>query len=436
MSALSNSLAIVMAGGVGSRLFPLTSDRAKPAVPFGGPYRIIDFTLSNCLHSGLRKILILTQYKSHSMQEHLRDGWSIFNSELGEYITAVPPQMRTGDSWYDGTADAIYQNRYLIQGSNAKNVVVLSGDHIYRMDYSKMIQQHEESDADLTVACMEVDRREASNFGVVCVDQSNRICDFNEKPRQPATLPSNPDTSLVSMGVYVFSARMLCEELLTDHVIPGSTHDFGKDVIPRLIQSRRVYGHRFSDSCCSSSEPYWRDVGTIDSYYQANMDLLQFQPPFDLNCDHWRIRKYDTPAPPARIVCDQTGDGGVSNSILSNGVVVQGGEVRRSVLSPGVMIGEGASVRDSILFHNVEVGVDAVIRNCIIDKNVTIPDGETIGVNPTLDANRFQITSSGIAVVPKGYVFESDKISSGVSSESSKCHSHLGSPARAMAKAR
>lgn len=402
----SDTLAIVMAGGVGARLSPLTSDRAKPAVPFGGQYRIIDFTLSNCLHSGLRQVLVLTQYKSHSMQIHLRDGWSAFNPEMGEYITAVPPQMRTGDSWYAGTADALYQNLYLIERSGAKNVIVLSGDHVYRMDYSEMIRQHDESLADLTIACMEVGIGEANSFGIMSVDEDHLIHEFEEKPSSPTSIPGHPDRALASMGVYVFTIDVLCDQLRADHQIADSTHDFGNDVIPRLIEDHRVYGHRFRDACNHAGNPYWRDVGTIDAYYRTNMDLLKRRPLLDLNCPDWPIRKYDSPAPPARIVRDESGDLGVlSDSIISNGVTIEGGHVEHSILSPNVRISSGANIAYSILFDNVHVGEGAVLRNCIIDKDVFVPAGETVGVDPSLDSSRFTVSPSGIIVVPKGYRF-------------------------------
>ncbi len=413
MKCSTDTLAIVMAGGVGTRLSPLTLERAKPAVPFGAQYRIIDFTLSNCLHSGLRCILVLTQYKSQSLHQHVQDGWSIFNPQLGEYISVVPPQMRTGDSWYAGTADAIYQNRYLIQRSGAKNVIVLSGDHIYRMDYSAIIRQHEETDADLTIACMEVESEDAKEFGVMSIGKDQRIYEFAEKPPCPKTIPGQPGRALVSMGIYVFSTEMLCDELVNDHGSDGSNHDFGKDLIPRLIHTHRVYGHRFTDACCESEQPYWRDVGTIESYYQANMELLHQRPLFDLHCAHWPIHKCDVPAPPTRICSDEYGEtGSVSESILSNGVIVAGGSVERSVLSPGVHVSGEAIVSESILFDGVQIGRGAKVQNCIIDKRVVVPAGETIGVDPTLDARRFTVSPSGVVVVPKEYQFMPEAVPS------------------------
>lgn len=407
MSSKPATLAILMAGGVGSRLNPLTRDRAKPAVPFGGKYRIVDFTLSNCLHSGLRQILVLTQYKSHSLQEHIRDGWSVFNSALNEYVTCVPPQMRTGDSWYSGTADALYQNRDLIQRSGAKNVIVLSGDHVYRMNYADMIERHNLTNADLTIGCMEVPISQASSFGVMSTDASGQIRDFAEKPSSPNPVADDPNRALVSMGIYVFSAQVLCDELLADHCEPGSSHDFGKDVIPRLIETHKVCGHRLRDTCDENAIPYWRDVGTIDSYYQANMDLLGFDPSFDLGCRCWPIRTYDQSAPPSRITCDANGrQGSATNSIISSGVLVHGAEIKNSVLSPQVRVRSGAVVSNSVLFDNVDVGENVELQNCIVDKNVRIPAGETIGVNPFIDSKRFDVSDGGIVVIPRDYQFQ------------------------------
>lgn len=398
------TLAIVLAGGVGSRLAPLTRDRAKPAVPFGGQYRIIDFTLTNCLHSGLRRVYVLTQYKSQSMHQHLRDGWSIFNSQMGEFITEVPPQQRTGDSWYCGTADAIYQNIELIRRSGAKNVIVLSGDHVYRMDYANIIRQHEESNADLTVACMAVDLNDAQSLGVMSVGDDDRVYAFHEKPDDPQSLPDTPNQALASMGIYVFSADVLCRELEADHNDSGSSHDFGNDLLPRLIHSHRVYGYRFGEK--GSKHRYWRDVGTIDAYYQANMDLLQHFPPLDLNCAQWPIRTYDSPAPPARVRNDSYGvKGEVCNSILSNGVTVSGGVADHSILSSGVHIGSGAIVESSVLFDGVQVGEGVVLQNCIVDKNGVIPAGECIGLNAAVDAERFTVSEGGVVVIPKGFRF-------------------------------
>ncbi|MFC1502962.1 glucose-1-phosphate adenylyltransferase [Pseudomonadota bacterium] len=406
--AMQDTLAVILAGGVGSRLSPLTDNRAKPAVPFGGKYRIIDFSLANCLHSGLRRILVLTQYKSHSLQKHLRDGWSIFNPELGEYITNIPPQMRTGDSWYSGTADAIFQNLYLLSRSEAKYVVVLSGDHIYRMDYAPMIEQHKQTNADLTVACMEVPVEEAREFGVMEIDQDQRIVAFTEKPQQPATLPGNSDCSMASMGIYVFTTQSLINALQDDAENSSSGHDFGKDIIPKLVDGGSIYAHRFGgEEGRVTQDAYWRDVGTIDSYYQANMDLLQPVPPVDLYQPDWSIRTYEPQLPPARTVSSATGNEGIFiNSIISSGVVIEGGSAQNSILFPRVKIENAAVVVNSIIFEGVEIGEGSHVQNCIIDKHVKIPSGVEIGVDVKADARRFHISDKGVVVVPSSYQFK------------------------------
>ncbi|GAM55252.1 glucose-1-phosphate adenylyltransferase [Vibrio ishigakensis] len=403
---MHETLTVILAGGMGSRLAPLTQDRAKPAVPFGGKYRIIDFTLSNCLHSGLRRILVLTQYKSHSLQKHLRDGWSIFNPELGEYITAVPPQMRKGETWYEGTADAIYQNLWLLTRSEAKYVVVLSGDHIYRMDYKPMLQQHKKTGADLTIACMKVPVEEASSFGVMDTDESRKIVSFQE-PAQPPTLADDPDKSLASMGIYIFSMDALTKALEDDALNERSSHDFGHDIIPRLIDGEKVYAYQFgSEEGRVSQDAYWRDVGTIDSFYQANMDLLNPVPPIDLYQEDWGIRSYERQRPPSRTVPSATGNQGISiNSIVANGVVISGGSVQHSILSANVKVGDGATIQNSILFDEVKVGEHCQLKNCIIDKHVSVPDGTTIGFDAKLDRERFTISDQGVVVVPEGYIF-------------------------------
>ncbi len=401
----ANTLTVLLAGGVGSRLHPLTADRAKPAVPFGGKYRIIDFTLTNCLHSGLRRILVLTQYKSHSMQKHLRDGWSIYNPECGEFITAVPPQMRTGESWYQGTADAIYQNLFLLQRSQADKVLILSGDHIYRMDYAAMIAAHQETKADLTVACMKVPRKEATGFGVMAIDAQQRISRFDEKPADPRPTPDDPNSSLVSMGIYVFSMKVLCQELEGDHDRSQSNHDFGKDIIPRLIHSHQVFAYEFGGKRGRvTPDYYWRDVGTIDSYYTANMDLLKPMPPLNLYQNDWPIRTYHNQNPPARIVSGPSGqEGSLVNSMLGSGTLIAGGNVRHSILSSRVRVEEGALVEDSILFDGCQIGAGAKIRRCILDKHVIVPPGGSIGHDRAEDEKRFKVSEEGVVVVPRGW---------------------------------
>ena len=399
------TICLLLAGGQGSRLKPLTTDRAKPSVPFGGKYRIVDFTLSNCLHSGIRRVLILTQYKSHSLQKHLRDAWTVFNPELGEYITAVPPQMRTGDSWYRGTADAIYQNLYLVERSAAEHVLILSADHIYRMDYAAMLERHKKAGADLSVGCMRVPLAEASSFGIMKVDSNDRIIDFAEKPSSPAPMPTNKDFALASMGIYIFNRETLSAALNQDHVDESSSHDFGHDILPKLINSHSVYGYQFgSNNGRVTQDRYWRDVGTIDSYYDANMDLLSPKPPLDLYQKSWPIRTYHGQYPPARVVTgSKQSHATIRNSILGSGSMVLDASVFESIISANVKIEQGAHIDSSILFDGVSVGKDVKLRRCIVDKHVNIPDGTEIGFDQKADKDRFSISTNGIVVVPKSF---------------------------------
>jgi glucose-1-phosphate adenylyltransferase len=403
---LDKTISIILAGGMGSRLHPLTAERAKPAVPFGGRYRIIDFTLSNCLHSGLRRILILTQYKSHSLQKHLRDGWSVYNPELGEYITPVPPQMRTGDSWYRGTADAIYQNLYLLERSGADYVLVLSGDHIYRMDYAAMLQYHYESSTEMTVACLTVALEEARSFGVMTVDQKDRIVSFHEKPENPRSIPGDPGHALASMGVYIFSMSLLVKLLNQDHE-RDSSHDFGKDILPSIVGTHPAIAYRFGGTSGRvTADRYWRDVGTIDAYYEANMDLLEPLPPMDLYQGDWPIRTYEGQHPPARSVHGKSGsEAEIVNCMLASGTVIVGATLRHAILFPNVRVEEGAVVEGSLLFPGVKVGEGAQLRRCIIDKHVMIPPGEKVGFDLARDTERFTVSDRGIVVIPKGYRF-------------------------------
>ncbi|MCW8910247.1 MAG: glucose-1-phosphate adenylyltransferase [Gammaproteobacteria bacterium] len=405
---INKTLTIVLAGGEGSRLQPLTRLRAKPSVPFGGKYRIIDFTLSNCLHSGLRRILVLTQYKSHSLQKHLRDGWSIFNPELGEYITPVPAQMRHGNKWYQGTADAIHQNNYLIERSDAEYTLILSGDHIYRMDYAAMLETHKSLNADVTVACMKVPLKEAHQFGIMTTDENQKIVQFEEKPEVVTHCIDNPDSALASMGIYVFSTRLLLDELEKDSEDETSSHDFGKDILPKLIHSHNVCAHYFGETRGRvSADKYWRDVGTIESYYQANMDLLESMPSLDLYQTDWPVRSYQSQTPPARAVPGSSGTEGVFiNSILSGGTIISGSNVAHSILFQNVYIDENSIIEDSVLFDNVKVGKNVKLYKCIIDKHVSIPDGEEIGFDLEKDRQRFTVTDNNIVVVPQGYSFE------------------------------
>lgn len=408
----NRTLGVLLAGGVGSRLSPLTEHRAKPGVPFGGKYRIIDFTLSNCYHSGLRQILVLTQYKSQSLQRHLRDGWSIYNPGIGEYITDVPPQMRTGESWYVGTADAVYQNLYMLERSDADRVIILSGDHIYRMDYAAMIDFHCKNFADATIACMKVPIEEAKEFGVMDVDDSGKIVGFLEKPENPPSVPGDPDHALASMGIYVFSRTLLCRVLREDHENPESSHDFGKDILPKLIKTHELYGYEFADDAGRvRGKAYWRDVGTVDAFFEAHMDLLKPDPPLDLYQKDWGIRTTEKQSPPARTVPGETGvRSEIQNSILGSGAIVSGGSVDQSVLFRRVRIAEKTSVENCVLFDHVRVGPGAKIRRCIVDKHVRIPAGEVIGYDLENDKKRFTVSAGGIVVVPRNYRFETNSV--------------------------
>ena len=401
------TICVILAGGIGARLNPLTAERAKPAVPFGGRYRIIDFTLSNCLHSGLRQILVLTQYKSHSLQKHLRDGWSIYNPELGDYVTPVPPQMRTGASWYTGTADAIHQNLYLLERSGAEWVMILAGDHIYRMDYAAMLKSHRDSGAEATVACLTVGLEEATSFGVISVDADGRITSFDEKPAHPRSMPGDPGHALASMGVYVFPVKLLIDLLRQDHATAGSTHDFGKDLLPAIVRTHRVAAYRFGGASGRvTADRYWRDVGTLDAYYEANMDLLQPVPPIDLYQGDWPIRTYEGQHPPARSVPGRSGrEAEIVNCMLASGTLIVGGTIRHTILFPSVRVEQGAVVEHSLLFEGVTVEEGAHLRRCIVDKHVTIPAGERIGFDRAVDAQRFTVSDGGIVVIPKWYCF-------------------------------
>ena len=402
------TLAIILAGGVGRRLYPLTAHRAKPAVPFGGKYRIIDFTLSNCLHSGLRRILVLTQYKSHSLQLHLRDAWSIFTPQLREYITHVPAQMRTGNSWYTGTADAIYQNQFLLERSEAEWVLILSGDHIYRMDYAAMLRFHAECGADATVACMEVPLAQGPNFGILSVNEDHRIISFDEKPSAPRPILGKSTHALASMGIYAFSLAFLSAVLAEDHGSATSSHDFGYDILPRLIRTHKVCAYQFGGAPGRvTQDRYWRDVGTLDAYYEANMDLLLPRPPIDFYQDDWPIRGYERTYPPARTVPSPSGrQAELINSIQASGTVVTAATVRHSILFPNVRVAEGSLVEDALLFEGVRVGEGARLRRCIVDKHVLVPPNETVGFDLAKDAERFTVSEQGVVVVPEGYRFE------------------------------
>jgi len=404
---LRNTITMILAGGQGERLYPLTSVRSKPAVPFGGKYRIIDFTLSNCLNSGLRKIYVLTQYKSDSLNQHLYEGWNIFQAELGEFIYSIPPQLKLSGDWYLGTANAIYQNKNLISPDKAKWVLILSGDHIYKMDYFKLIQYHISKGAELTIATIKYDVDQARRFGVLATDENNQVVDFQEKPRVPIEIPSEPGYCYVNMGIYIFNSEALLEELENDDKNPNSSHDFGKDVIPAMInRKRKVFAWHFIDEN-KSAKPYWRDIGTIDSYYAASMDLISVTPEFNIYDRDWPIRTFQAQYPPMKTISHE-GErvGRALNSLVCDGTIISGGLVERSILGHGVRINSYSYVTDSILMDNVVVGRRARIRRAIIDKNVRIPEDYEIGFNPEEDASKFTVSETGIVVIPKNTVLK------------------------------
>jgi glucose-1-phosphate adenylyltransferase len=394
-------LAMVLAGGRGERLYPLTRDRAKPAVPFGAIYRIIDFTLSNCINSGIRRIYALTQYKSTSLHRHIQFGWDILSAHLGEFIEAIPAQQRIDEHWYQGTADAIFQNINILQEERPDLILILSGDHIYKMDYRKMIAFHLEKEADLTVAAIRMDRKLSREFGVMEIDENWRIVGFQEKPEEPKAIPGDPKGILASMGIYIFNTEVLVRRLIED-TRSDSSHDFGKDIIPMMIGRDQVFAFDFRRGDCGGTE-YWRDVGTIDAYYEANMDLISVTPQLNLYDSQWPILTYQPPSPPAKTVWIEEGRVGTAlNSIISNGCIISGGNVKRSILSPRVTIHSFAEIEDSILLEGADVGRNAKIKRTIIDKEVEIPPGMEIGYHLDEDAKRFTVTASGIVVVPKG----------------------------------
>lgn len=400
-----NSFALILAGGRGSRLHELTDFRAKPAVPFGGKFRIIDFTLSNCVNSGVRRVGVATQYKSQSLIRHLQLGWSFLDGRLNEFIEIMPAQQQSDEEhWYQGTADAVFQNLREIRHARPEYVLILSGDHIYRMDYGRVLAAHVARKADLTVACIEVPLAEASSFGVMSVNEEGRVIDFTEKPAQPQAMPGDPEHALASMGIYVFNTSFLIEQLLRDADDPKSSHDFGKDVIPHCVKRYRTYAQNFAESCVSEpgKAAYWRDVGTLDAYWAANLDLIQVTPDLNLYSENWPIWTWQPQMPPAKFVFDDdTRRGQAIDSMVSGGCIVSGATVRRSMLFSGVHVHSYASIEDSMVLPNVQVGRHCVLKKCIVDKNCVLPDGTVIGVDPEQDKKRFRVTASGITLVTK-----------------------------------
>ncbi|RPH66176.1 MAG: glucose-1-phosphate adenylyltransferase [Burkholderiales bacterium] len=405
VSALTRAtFAMLLAGGRGSRLHQLTDWRAKPAVPFGGKFRIIDFTLSNCVNSGVRRVAVATQYKAHSLIRHLQRGWSFLEGRFDEFVDIVPAaQQLSEDAWYQGTADAVYQNLNVIRRSQPEFVLVVSGDHIYKMDYGRMLAEHVRRQADVSVACSEVPLADATQFGVMGADAEGRIHRFQEKSPTPDPMPGNPDMALASMGVYVFNTAFLFEQLLRDAQEPKSNRDFGRDIIPYCVPRYRVFAHRFADSCVGTrpgGKPYWRDVGTIDAYWEANMELTKVTPELNLYDREWPIWTYQEQLPPAKFVFDDDDRRGMAvDSLVSGGDVISGATVRRSLLFSNVRVNSWSTIEDSVILPDVRIGRHVVLKRCVIDKGVEIPEGLQVGVDAASDRERFQVTDRGITLV-------------------------------------
>ncbi|MBF0251037.1 MAG: glucose-1-phosphate adenylyltransferase [Alphaproteobacteria bacterium] len=401
--ALKDTIALVLAGGRGSRLKQLTEGQSKPSVPFAGKFRIIDFPLSNCINSGIRQVGVITQYKAHTLIQHVQRGWGFFRAELNEYVEVWPAQQQTkSESWYQGTADAVFQNIDIIKEHGPKHVLILAGDHIYKQDYSKLLAQHIQNNSDVTVSCIEVPREDAKGFGVVDADANGNIIGFVEKPAEPPTIPGQPDRSFASMGIYVFKAEFLYDQLLRDRNQEGSSHDFGKDILPHLVGRHKIMAHRFPESCVSPSggEPYWRDVGTLDAYWEANLDLTHVTPSLDLYDENWQIWTYQAQRPAAKFVFDEEERRGVAtDSLVSAGCVVSGGQVSRSLLFSNVRVNSYAKVLDSVVLPNCDVGRNARITKAVLAEGCQIPPGLVIGDDPKDDARRFYRSKGGVVLV-------------------------------------
>jgi len=401
---LRRTLALVLAGGRGSRLMDLTDWHAKPAIPFAGKFRIIDFTLSNCINSGIRRIGVLTQYKAHSLLQHIQRGWGFLRGEFNEFIELLPAQQRTvGENWYKGTADAVYQNLDIIRAHRPEFVLVLAGDHVYKMNYGRMLAHHLSAHADVTVACLEVPLEAAKGFGVMSVDDDDRIVRFDEKPANPQPMLGRPDQAMASMGIYIFNANLLYDLLATDAVTPGTSHDFGKDLIPELVKSHRVIAHHFQDSCVmheGAREHYWRDVGTIDAYWEANIDLTTVTPALNVYDENWPIWTDQAQSPPAKFVFDSDQRRGMAvDSLVAGGCIISGATVRRSMLFSNVRVNSYCVVEDAVLLPGCDIGRHAKLKRCIVDQGVVVPPGLVVGENPVLDAQRFHRTEKGITLV-------------------------------------
>jgi glucose-1-phosphate adenylyltransferase len=399
MPLMRNAIGVLLAGGQGERLWPLTRDRAKPAVPFGGIYRIVDVTLSNCLNSDLRRVFVLTQYKALSLNRHVRRGWTVLMGQ-GDFIEVLPPQMRVSQHWYQGTADAVYQNIYSIGSEQSNFVFILSGDHIYKMNYQKMLEQHVEAGAEVTVATFEVDPKDAAgSFGVIETDQDWRIIGFQEKPAEPKRSRIHPEKVNASMGVYLFNTQLLLPILIADAEDPNSHHDFGKDIIPRIIEKHRVFAYNFRDEN-KKEEAYWRDVGTVDAYHSANMDLVSVSPVFNLYDKSWPLNTWQQQYPPAKFVfADPSRMGLALDSIVGAGSIISGGRVTKSVVGLDVRVNSYSEVDDCIIFNHVIVGRRCRIRRAIIDRHVSLPEGTVIGYDNEADRARYSVTETGVVVV-------------------------------------
>jgi glucose-1-phosphate adenylyltransferase len=394
-----NTLALILAGGRGSRLKHLTKWRSKPAVPFGGKFRIVDFPLSNCINSGIRRVGVLTQYKAHSLLLHIQRGWNFLRGEFGEFVELLPAQQRIESSWYEGTADAVYQNLDILRSHNPDYVLILAGDHIYKMDYGTMIAEHVESGADMTVGCLTVDLESAKEFGVMTVDGENWVSEFSEKPADPKPIPGHDNLALASMGIYVFNRKFLFEQLIRDADTPQSSHDFGKDIIPRVIEKYRVLAYPFTDSS-SGKQAYWRDVGTIDAFWTANLELIGVTPPLNLYDRSWPIWTYQEQLPPAKFVFDDEERRGMAvDSMVSGGCVISGAKVTNSLLFSNVRVNSYTSVNQTVVLPDVNIGRNCRINKAVIDRGCDIPEGTIIGEDPTADAERFYVSEKGVVLV-------------------------------------